>query len=325
MTTRWAVAGTGSMAEVFSADFAHVDDAEVVAVGSRTTDRAREFASRHGVATGCTTAELVASDVDVIYIATPHPQHHALAVAALEAGKPVVVEKAFTASLADTREVVDLARSKGVFCMEAMWTRFQPVVVEAKRLVADGAIGDVIAVRSRPRRLSRLRPGLSALRARARRRRHPRPRRLRHLDRPALPRHPRHGHGQRDPLRQRGRRQRRDPAVVRRRARRFPRLRAHHRVARTCGRLGHGRLHRDRAPLPPPDPARRASQRSRRRDDRLAVRGRGYVHEIDEVNRCLAAGLLESPTMPLDDTVAVQWVMEETLAQVSRSRVRAST
>ena len=120
MMTRWGVAGSGAMAEVFLADFAHVPDAEVVAVGSRSADRAREFAALHAVAEGCTYDELVTADVDVIYIATPHPQHHALALAAIEAGKPVLVEKSFTGSLADTREVVDLARERGVFCMEAM-------------------------------------------------------------------------------------------------------------------------------------------------------------------------------------------------------------
>ena len=136
------------MAEVFLADFAHVPDAEVVAIGSRSVERASEFASKHGAGQGYTYDDLAAADVDVVYIATPHPQHHALAIAALEAGKPIVVEKAFTASLADTNEIVDLARARGVFCMEAMWTRFQPAVIEAKRLVADGAIGDLVAVQA---------------------------------------------------------------------------------------------------------------------------------------------------------------------------------
>src|SRR5918995_3077335 len=123
MTTRWGVAGTGWMAEALLADFAHVADAEVVAIGSRSADRAGELAARHGIAAGCTYDDLVTADLDVIHIATPHPQHHALAIAALRAGKPIVVEKAFTTSLADTREIVDLAAARDVFCMEAMWTR----------------------------------------------------------------------------------------------------------------------------------------------------------------------------------------------------------
>lgn len=139
---RWGVAGTGTMAAAFVADFAHVPDGEVVAIGSRREQSARAFADEHGVERGGTHRDLVEDpDVDVVYVATPHPQHLAVARAAIEAGKPVLVEKAFTATLEGAESLVALARERGVFCMEAMWTRFQPAVVRARELLADGTVG----------------------------------------------------------------------------------------------------------------------------------------------------------------------------------------
>ncbi len=147
---RWGVVGPGRIAGNVVRDFAVVDGARVVAVGSRSADRARAFADRHGIerAHGSYRDLLADPDVDVLYVATPHPQHHAVAMGALRAGKAVLVEKAFTATTAGAAEVVDLARSSGVFAMEAMWTRFQPAVVRLRELVADGAIGEVRSVQA---------------------------------------------------------------------------------------------------------------------------------------------------------------------------------
>jgi predicted dehydrogenase len=85
--------------------------------------------------------------VDVVYVATPHPHHRALALAVLAAGKAVLVEKSFTVTPAATREIVAAARAAGRFAMEAIWTRFCPAVVRLRELVADrgdrrGAHGD---------------------------------------------------------------------------------------------------------------------------------------------------------------------------------------
>lgn len=318
MTTRWAVAGTGSMAEAFLEDFAHVEGATVVVIGSRSAERARAFGARHGVAAGLSYDDLPTADVDVIYIATPHPQHHALAMAAVAAGKAIVVEKAFTASLADTTEIVDLARQRGVFCMEAMWTRFQPAVVEATRLVAAGAIGDVIAVQA----------DLGAYRA---------------YDPASRLFAPDLGGGATLDL----------GVYVISIAQHF--LGTPHSVTASGTRYpngvdasavihlsyGDGRAASLACSLTTESPGRAVVWGTGgsleiaprfHHPTRLVVRrngaetetldlpatGLGYVHEIDEVNRCLAAGLLESPAMPLADTVAVQWVMEETLSQISR-------
>ena len=83
----------------------------------------------------------------MVYIATPHPQHHAIALAAIEAGKSVLVEKTFTATVAGAEESSRLL-SDGVFAMEAMWTRFQPAIVAARELIDDGAIGEVRQVQA---------------------------------------------------------------------------------------------------------------------------------------------------------------------------------
>jgi predicted dehydrogenase len=147
---RWAVVGPGRIAEKVVQDVVHVDGASVVAVASRSLQRAEDFAGRHDVerAYGSYAEVLADPDVDVLYVATPHPQHAPIALAALKAGKALLVEKSFTATLAGAQEVVDLARSNGTFVMEAMWTRFQPAVVALRDLVADGAIGEVRSVQA---------------------------------------------------------------------------------------------------------------------------------------------------------------------------------
>ncbi len=144
-TVRWGVAGTGGMAAAFLDDFEHVPGAELVAVGSRTLDRAQAFAAERGGA-AMTHGDLVRADLDVLYIATPHPQHHDLALAAIAHGTPVLVEKAFTATLDGARRVATAARQSGVFCMEAMWTRMQPALHRAREIVAAGEIGEVVGV-----------------------------------------------------------------------------------------------------------------------------------------------------------------------------------
>jgi len=150
MTVRWAVVGPGRIAAKVVRDFPHVPGAEVVAVASRSLERAQAFAAEHGIgrAHGSYRAVIDDADVDVLYIATPHPQHRAVALAALRAGKAVLVEKAFTVTPEATREIVDLARETGVFAMEAMWTRFQPAIVAMQALIAEGAIGTVQSVQA---------------------------------------------------------------------------------------------------------------------------------------------------------------------------------
>jgi predicted dehydrogenase len=147
---RWGIVGPGRIAEKVTGDFRDVDGAEPVAVASRSAARAQEFAARHGLgrAYGSYAEILTDPEIDVLYVATPHAQHHAFALAALRAGKALLVEKSFTATTAGAAEVIDLARGTGIFVMEAMWTRFQPAVVALRELVADGAIGEVRSVQA---------------------------------------------------------------------------------------------------------------------------------------------------------------------------------
>lgn len=147
MTIRWGIAGPGRIAATVAAEFVHVPGAELVAVGSRSSERAKEFAGRHDIPQAYGSyAELFASDVDAIYLATPHAQHTKLALAAIEAGKAVLVEKAFTTTVADTAAIIEAAHARGVFVMEAMWTRFLPAMVHLRELVASGALGEIRAV-----------------------------------------------------------------------------------------------------------------------------------------------------------------------------------
>lgn len=145
---RWGVIGTGSIASSFAADLRLLPDAELVAVGSRAQATADEFGDRHDVPRRHPSyARLVADEaVDVVYVATPHPGHHDAALAAIEAGKAVLVEKPFTMDAGEALSLVAAARRHGVFLMEAMWARFVPHMVRLRSLVRDGALGDVRTV-----------------------------------------------------------------------------------------------------------------------------------------------------------------------------------
>lgn len=147
---RWGVIGPGRIASALVGDFAVTPNAELVAVASRSLERAQDFATRHQVerAYGSYAELIAAADLDAIYIATPHPQHLAIGLAALRSGKAILVEKAFTATSPGAQELVGQAQASGVFAMEAMWTRFQPTIVRARQLIADGLIGEVTSVQA---------------------------------------------------------------------------------------------------------------------------------------------------------------------------------
>lgn len=143
-TIRWGILGTGFIAGLQTQDL-NENGFTVQSVGSRSLDSSKAFAEQHGVATAHGSYEdLVADpDVDVVYIATPHPFHHANALLALNAGKHVLVEKAFTINAREAQEIVDLAKSKSLVALEAMWTRFLPHMVRLREIIAAGTIGEV--------------------------------------------------------------------------------------------------------------------------------------------------------------------------------------
>lgn len=317
------------MAEVFVSDLRRVPDCEVSAVGSRDRDRAYAFAARHSVAAVQSSARAHGSyddlvndpNVDVIYVATPHPQHKAIALKAIEAGKAVLVEKAFCATLAGAQEVVDAARAKGVFAMEAMWTRFQPVVVALREVVASGQLGELVGVQGDLFAYRKYDP-------------------TDRLFAPEL------GGGATLDLgvyvvsfaqMLLG-----NPSEVVARGDKYP-----NGVDASCSFLlnypsgatatlmcalkaeGPGRMivtgSKGWVEVLPRfhHPTRMAVHRAGvlTREYDLMPMGRGYTHEIIEVNRCLNEGLTESPVMPLDDTISVMDTLQQALDQMGVSQV----
>jgi predicted dehydrogenase len=144
----WGVIGTGRIASAFVADLELTDSGSAVAVGSRSLGSADEFAARHGIPNQhASYADLAADpEIDAVYVATPHPMHRDSAVLALEAGKPVLVEKPFAMNASEAGEIAGLARERKLFAMEAMWTRFLPHMVEIRRLLTAGELGTIVSV-----------------------------------------------------------------------------------------------------------------------------------------------------------------------------------
>lgn len=141
---RWGILGTGRIAGIFATGLAALPDAEIVAVGSRTAEKAGEFADRFGIPHRHASYEALAGDpdVDAVYVATPHTLHRENALLCLAAGKPVLCEKPFTVNAREADDVIAFARERRVFLMEAMWTRFVPLMAKVRELLAAGAIGE---------------------------------------------------------------------------------------------------------------------------------------------------------------------------------------
>lgn len=141
---RWGILGPGRIAKKFAMGLQSVPDAELVAVGSRTRETAAAFAAEFKVPRAHGSYEALAADpgVDVVYVATPHPLHHANTLLCLKAGKAVLCEKPFTINAREAVELVETARREKVFLMEAMWTRFLPVMVQTREWLDRKVIGD---------------------------------------------------------------------------------------------------------------------------------------------------------------------------------------
>ncbi len=142
---RWGILGTGRIARIVAQDFPLVHDARLSAVASRKYERAQAFARDYDIAQAYGSYEdfLQDNDIDVVYIATPHMRHHDDALACIHAGKAVLCEKSFTLNAREAKAVIHAARSQGVFCMEAMWMRFIPLIREVKTRIEQGAIGEI--------------------------------------------------------------------------------------------------------------------------------------------------------------------------------------
>ncbi len=148
MPVRWGILGTGGIASTFVTDLQLSDSGVATAVGSRSQRSADRFGHEFRIANRHASYEALVADpnVDVIYVATPHPMHHGNAILALRAGKHVLVEKPFTMNAVEAREITKVARENGRFAMEAMWMRFLPHVGVIRDWLGRGVLGEIITV-----------------------------------------------------------------------------------------------------------------------------------------------------------------------------------
>lgn len=144
----WAMVGTGLMAELILNDFALADGTNLYALVSRDPAKAKARLEEFNISAKSLTFEQALADdaIDVIYVATPHSEHFAQAKAALEAGKHVLVEKAFTMDAAQAVALDELAKAKNLFLMEAMWTKFLPLHNALKTMIESGEIGTLVSI-----------------------------------------------------------------------------------------------------------------------------------------------------------------------------------
>ena len=144
---RWGFLGAGGIAASMAADLHHGNNM-LYAVAARDVDRGAAFAARFGASHSYGDYRSVVEDpdVDIVYVATTHPFHREQALIAIDAGKHVLIEKPLTLNATHAREVLTAARDKGVFAMEAVWMRANPLILKAQEIVARGVIGDVVAV-----------------------------------------------------------------------------------------------------------------------------------------------------------------------------------
>ncbi len=149
-TINWGIIGPGHIARKFAEGLKVLSDAKLLAVASRSIENARRFGEEYHVPHCYGNYEDLAlnPEVDVVYIATPHVGHYEHTLLCLQHGKAVLCEKPFAMNLAQVREMVELARQKRVFLMEALWTKFLPSVRKVMELIEQGAIGEVKSVQA---------------------------------------------------------------------------------------------------------------------------------------------------------------------------------
>ncbi len=313
----WGILGASNISNSFASDLPRSRGSRLVAVGARDLSRAEAFAGIVGAERAYGSyEELVADpDVDIVYIGTTHESHAEQTRLALEAGKAVLCEKPFTVSAAEAEPLVKLARDRGLFLMEAMWTRFIPAIRRIVELAQDGAIGEVKHVHSTfgnhvpyditSRLFDPARAG-GAL-----------------LDLGVYPlTFARLILGAPDHV---------DAAA---RLYNGADLSTHLLLTHPSGStasLGcsmeidlpaEGSIYGTEGtivvphPLPHPEAFRLLRKGGEAEEITVPRTGIGYTHEIDEVNRCLRAGLTESPLLPLDDTLDMMRLLDGVRAQI---------
>lgn len=146
----WGIIGCGKIAHKFAQDLALVQNGQLYAVASRSQKKADDFGQQYHAPKCYDNYQALADDpnVDVVYIATPHPFHCEQTLMCLEAGKAVLCEKAFGMNKGEVEKMVNTAREKGLFLMEALWTRFIPGTLKVLELIENGKIGDIQTVKA---------------------------------------------------------------------------------------------------------------------------------------------------------------------------------
>ena len=144
---KWGILGPGGIAKAFAEDLKLLQGHSIAAVGSRSIGNAQSFSDTYGGTAYGSYEDLVAdSQVDAIYVATPHPAHKDNVILALNAGKPVLCEKPFSVNSIDAQQMVDAATKNNVALMEAMWARFLPHYAKVREIVASGVLGKILTV-----------------------------------------------------------------------------------------------------------------------------------------------------------------------------------
>lgn len=143
---RWGILACGGIARKFADDLTHAKNGHLAAVSSRDIKRAQEFASHYDPsvkAFGSYEEMLSSGEIDVVYIASPHGLHYEHTILCLEAGIPVLCEKAFAINSKQVAAMIAKAREKKLFLMEALWTRFHPSIAKLQEIIASGVIGEI--------------------------------------------------------------------------------------------------------------------------------------------------------------------------------------
>ena len=148
MKFKWGIIGTGKIAHRFASDLKLLPEVELVGVVSRNRESVLKFSEEFGTAPYFSIEDLLSSEVEIIYIATPHTSHKEHSLLAINAGKAVLCEKPVSINYSEAQSIIDHAKLKNVFFMEAMWTRFFPAIEEVIQLVNSGAIGKLTSIES---------------------------------------------------------------------------------------------------------------------------------------------------------------------------------
>lgn len=142
-TYRIGIIGAGHIAEKMASTIRQMHNVETYAIASRQLEKAKNFATKYAIKQAYGSYEDLVSDsnIDLVYIATPHSMHYAHARLCIENKKPVLCEKAFTANAQQAESLLKLAAEKQVFITEAIWTRFMPFSKKIRQVLDDGVIG----------------------------------------------------------------------------------------------------------------------------------------------------------------------------------------